>query len=710
MKSSIPWRVFIITLIVAFVALGGIFIYQYIQYKKIESRLSSAYSFGNYQSPELYKLFSTFSEADNAFRLYTITFKKENFITYNNKIDSIKVVIDSLASLPIEENPINKNAFSQKEIAVEYIFLKRQMDKIVSYSKDTLQLISDKNKSQNFKSTRPQIITSDSIINRILKDSTKYDQKQDTVVKKKDGLFNRIFRAKDDTLINNTNTELLNVNQIDIIQRNIDHLIVSNEKIYQSNLKNLSEIFKNLQETEQNLLLANISLLNNLKKGIEKLQEIEFKNHQLLQEQDLNSFEKSANNFRQQLIYAFIIMVLMLLLIFNYRYRAYRYELRLIKEKDYAAKIAKEKTNVLANVSHEIRTPINSLKGLVKNIKDNNNQSIDKGLLETIDHDITLVNNTINDILNLSKIESNTFEVKNDKLFPHELLNDVVSLNQYLAQSKGLAFTVNNNIPENISIVNNSFRIRQIISNLITNAIKYTNQGSVHVEAGIKEKQNSNFLIVTVKDTGIGISEEQKHHVFRKYYIADTEKMSGGFGLGLYISKLLSEQINGTINFTSQLGKGSVFTFELPIKEISESKNSNRNLKISDLPADLNMAFIDDSKINLFFVQQLFGKRENITFFHSATQALKHFETHPVDIIITDLKMSEMDGWQLLNQIKSNSDFKNTKVFVWTAELMLLEQVYNQKSAYQFDDIINKPIEEQNLVATVLKHVNTNKD
>lgn len=710
MKSNITWRIFIITLVLAFIALGGIFIYQYIQYRKIENRLSSAYTFGTYQSPALYKLFSTFSEADNAFRQYTITFKKENFDTYNKKIDSIKLVIDSLASLPIDENPIDRNSFSQKEIAVEYILLKRQMDQIVSYSKDTLNQFSDKNNPRNFKPASPKIITADSVINRILQDSTKFTEKKDTVVKKKDALFNRIFRAKDDTLINNSNSEVLNVNLIDVIQRNIDHLVVSNEKVYRSNLSNLSSIFKSLQQTEQDLLLANITLLNNLKKGIEKLQELEFRNHQTLQEQDLISFKESAKNFRNQLIYAFIIMLFMLFLIFIYRYRARLYELQLIKEKNYASTIAEEKTNILANISHEIRTPINSLKGLVNNIKANDSQSIDKILLDSIDYDITLVNNTITDILNLSKIESNKAEIKNDPLFPYELVNDVVNLNEYLAQSKGLDFTVNNTISENITFVSNSFRIRQIISNLITNGIKYTKQGSVHVNAYIKEKQNDKFLIVSIKDSGIGISEEEKHHVFRKYYVADKDKNSAGFGLGLYISKLLCDQINGTIHFTSQLGKGSIFTFELPIKEIIEAKKIKQSLQISDIPNNLKIAFIDNSKINLFFVQQLFGRKENITFFHDPQEALNYFNDNRVDIIITDLKMPEIDGWEVLKNIKSSSKFRNTKVFVWTAELMLLDQIYTDKTNFKFDDIINKPIEEENLVATILKHNNMKED
>lgn len=702
-KSNLTLRrIVLFSLIISFAILSTIFIYQYLQYKKVEGRLNAAYSSGHLQSPALYKLFSTFSEADNLFRLYTINFDKKDFNGYRNKLDTIKLVVDSLAALPIDHNPIKTsegNSVTEGNLALQYASLKKQVDDIVFYAQDSLQPLIGRT---TLTSQRPRITQSDSIISKILRDTLELVQEQDTVVKKKEGLFNRIFKAKNDTLVNQKTNEVLNVNQVDIVQRNIDQLISTNERIYKNNLSDLRSVFQKLQQAEKDLITSNYALLSNLKVGIERLQQIEREGIRKAEERDFALYKENSANFGNQLIIALSIMLLMIVFLLYYQYEVASYERKLLDEKEYASKIAEEKTNVLANISHEVRSPLVSLQGVVNLLKNNNDaKTIDKEIIQTIDNDINVINSTVNDILNLSKLEAGSLDIKFDYISPFKLIEDCIGLHQYQAETKKLELINENKIDPHLIIWSNAFRFKQVLSNLISNAIKYTQKGSVKIKSEIKKNGDKQRIVIRIIDAGIGISDSKKDQVFRKYYVADSKNKSGGFGLGLYISKILSEQIKGSISFVSEAGKGTTFTFEVPIKKSRVETKELQQLSVDNLPKDLKIVFIDDSRIGLFFVQQLFKDNQNVRLFDNSQQAWQYLASNPVDVVITDLIMPDLDGWQILNLIKSTPHTSGTKVFVCTAENMLLEGKADKK--YHFDGTINKPINEKNLVANLLK-------
>nr|WP_246512551.1 hybrid sensor histidine kinase/response regulator [Sphingobacterium tabacisoli] len=392
----------------------------------------------------------------------------------------------------------------------------------------------------------------------------------------------------------------------------------------------------------------------------------------------------------------------MIVFLIYYQYQVASYERKLLDEKEYASKIAEEKTNVLANISHEVRSPLVSLQGVVNILKNNNDaKTIDKEIIQTIDNDINVINSTVNDILNLSKLEAGSLDIKFGYISPYKLIEDSIGLHHYQAETKKLELINANKVDPQLMIWGNAFRFKQVLSNLISNAIKYTQKGSITVTAEVKKVGDKQRVIIRVIDTGIGITENKKDQVFRKYYIADNKNKSGGFGLGLYISKILSDQIKGSISFISEAGKGTTFTFEIPIEKSHIEAIESQQLTVSNLPQDLKIVFIDDSRIGLFFVQQLFNNNQNVRLFDNSQQAWAYLASNPVDVVVTDLIMPELDGWGILNRIRSTPAIAHTKVFVCTAENMLLEGKSNQQ--YSFDGIINKPISENNLVATLLK-------
>lgn len=693
-------RLIIISLIIiALLTLSSLIIYQYNQYNQVEKRLNTAYSSVNFQSSTLYRLFSTYSEADYLLRMYSISFNDNLFLEYSQKIDTIKLVIDSLAALPIENNPIKQNEQKDHNLALEYLTLKKQVDNLVLYTKDTVPTILKEKQELVNKNTKLNLLNTDSVVSRILRDSTLKNILNDTIVKKKEGFFKRVFQSKDDTIVNRNEQNLHNYELINVVlKNNIQELVTNNNREFNNNIKQLKNTFQQLKTKESELLLSNFRLLNNLKNGIEKLRQLEYESNKKIQHKDFIVYKQNTTNLRTQLIFALSLMLFMVFLVISYQNQVFSFEKKLIKEKDYADKVAEEKTSVLANISHEIRTPLNSLKGLISILQNNNSSNkIDKEIINSIDHDITVITSTINDILSLSKLESESLKIKNENINIYNLIEDLINLHTFQAESKKLNFYNNNTIDKNIIIFSNPFRIKQIMSNLITNAIKYTNYGEVTVTSSI---ENNSLLIVKVEDTGIGIDKEESNLIFRKYYVTNNKSKVGGFGLGLYISKILSEQMGGKISLESTLGKGTIFTFELPIINIEENHiNNPQSYKISDIPENLNIIIIDDSRINLFFIQQIFKERKNTHTFIDAEQALNYIHNNTVDIVVTDIKMPKVTGWDILKAIKSNSKFDNVKVFASTAEPLLLE--YNKEN-YHFDGIINKPIKEHEIVYKII--------
>ncbi|WP_238387316.1 ATP-binding protein [Sphingobacterium olei] len=696
----------IYSLIFSFIFLSFIFVYQYSQYGLVEKRLNAAYSVGQTPSDGLYKLFSTYSEADNLFRLYTIDFTKENYGAYKDKIDTIKYYVDSLSSLPIAENLFNNSATviaTKDNLAMEYANLKKDVDHLILFAKDSLSILSDP--INNYKPQKSTIST-DQVISKILKDTSHLMTFQDTVINKKKSLFSRIFNSKNDTLLSNRSNQNFNINQIDLIQRNIENLVTQQERTSNSNIKNLQRAFLKLQETERILIFSNYHLLNNLKTGIDRLEQHEIELRRKAEELDFIQYKNNTQQFGLQLAGALAIMLLMILFIIYYQYNAATYERKIRNEKEYANKIAEEKTSVLATISHEIRTPINALLGVVDIIKKSKGlNNDDQKLILSANYELMLINSTVNDILGLSKLETGSLHVINEYFAPHQLLSDVIKLHTYQAEAKGLLFTYHIDFDPKIQIYSNALRIKQIASNLVGNAIKYTKKGSVSFSARIERYKDKQNILIEVKDTGIGISDENKAHIFRKYYITETKNKIGGFGLGLYISKLLCEQLNGNISFNSKFGVGSTFTLSVPIQKQLLSEEISEPPTIADLPDDLRIVIIDDSRINLLFIQQFLGQKKHVYTFDEGQDALDFLKDNDVDIILTDMQMPEINGWDILNNIREIEQNQHIKVFALTSEKMLLEGQNVSKFKHTFDGILSKPIDEQELVITILKNL-----
>ncbi|MCM1184985.1 MAG: response regulator [Lachnoclostridium sp.] len=391
------------------------------------------------------------------------------------------------------------------------------------------------------------------------------------------------------------------------------------------------------------------------------------------------------------------------------------------KAKDEAVRANEAKSLFLSNMSHEIRTPINAVLGMNEMIL---RECTDEQLLSyaaNIQSSGKTLLFLINDILDMSKIESGKMEiVKVDYVFG-DLLMDLWNVIFLRAQEKGLtlSFSLDETMPK--TLYGDDVRIKQIVTNLLTNAVKYTPQGGIEVCAAYERKGEEQInLILSVKDTGMGIKEEDMGKLFESFQRLDEEKNRNieGTGLGMNITMSLLKLMDGDMKVESEYGKGSTFTVTIPQRIVCadptgsfetikgrQEQNYRGKQQIFEAP-EASVLVVDDNDMNRKVFQSLLKRTKmKITTADSGRQCLELVEKEPFHIIFMDHMMPEMDGIETLHEIRKLSDFPNedTPVIVLTANALSgAREAYLQEG---FVDFLTKPIDGDLLEQTIAKYL-----
>ena len=392
-------------------------------------------------------------------------------------------------------------------------------------------------------------------------------------------------------------------------------------------------------------------------------------------------------------------------------------ENRLIEEAQ-SANIAK--SSFISNISHEIRTPINVVLGMDELIL---RECSDENILryaENIDVASRTLLSLINDVLDFSKIESGKLDVLNNEYKLGTMLYDSYNLSLNLAKTKHQQFDLDVDPSLPSELAGDDVRIRQVISNILSNAVKYTPEHGeiiITVRQEALDEQNI-ILIISVTDNGIGIKPEDQPHVFENFQRLELEKNRSiqGTGLGLAITKNLVTLMHGTISLESEYGKGSTFTVRIPqtivdsspIGEFNEhySEGSAHKHTTSFIAPDAHILSVDDVQMNLdVFTGLLKQTKVKIDTALSGTEALKLISKNHYDIIFLDHMMPEMDGIEVHNRMQKmeNNPNANTPVIMLTANATMGADKKYLNSG--FTDYLSKPIKPSELEKVVYKHL-----
>ncbi|MBY7793027.1 response regulator [Vibrio fluvialis] len=356
------------------------------------------------------------------------------------------------------------------------------------------------------------------------------------------------------------------------------------------------------------------------------------------------------------------------------------------------------KSQFLAMMSHELRTPLNAVLGLIDLLRDDSD-AYQQEMLEQMENSAELLLVIINDILDLSRIESGHFELQRHWISLSKKLQHALEYHSQVAQAKDIKFNVKASICEQFEYWVDSVRLTQILFNIIGNAIKFTHQGFVDVSLVTARDR----LEIEVRDSGIGIDNERIEHLFSPFIQADTSitRNYGGTGLGLAITKHLVELMGGTIKVNSKLGEGSLFTISIPLESRStEAANENAG-QLSDtktydaLDNSKHILVVEDTKTNQMVIQLLLNRMGyNVTIANNGQHALELIEKNrSFDLIFMDISMPIMDGIQATRILRSQR--LTTPIIALTAHSMNSD--HQNCLAAGMNDIVLKPIRSKEL-------------
>jgi len=364
------------------------------------------------------------------------------------------------------------------------------------------------------------------------------------------------------------------------------------------------------------------------------------------------------------------------------------------------SELARAKTNFLSTMSHELRTPLNSVIGLAELLRENYKDENQRKQIEILLFSANGLLSLINDVLDINKLDAGKLELEKTKFSLLKLVRGITSAMEAKAKEKGITFQLEiSNIGEEETFNSDPTRLGQILNNLISNAIKFTTEGTVTFKlAKINTDDSYAEILFEVIDTGIGIDPQQQEQIFQPFQqaMAQTTRKFGGTGLGLTIVRELLEMFGSHIQVTSALGKGTTMSFTLRLECMANNPveiGLKRDNELQDF-SKLRVLLAEDNQINIFFMKQLFKRWEiNPDYAANGKETLEMVKVKNYDVILMDMYMPEMDGIAATEAIRKLADSEKASTYIIALTASVSGVLQHRVMEAGINDYLQKPFQ-----------------
>ncbi|EES6262276.1 TPA: aerobic respiration two-component sensor histidine kinase ArcB [Escherichia coli] len=375
---------------------------------------------------------------------------------------------------------------------------------------------------------------------------------------------------------------------------------------------------------------------------------------------------------------------------------------------DALERASRDKTTFISIISHELRTPLNGIVGLSRILLDTELTAEQEKYLKTIHVSAVTLGNIFNDIIDMDKMERRKVQLDNQPVDFTSFLADLENLSALQAQQKGLRFNLEPTLPLPHQVITDGTRLRQILWNLISNAVKFTQQGQVTVRVRYDE---GDMLHFEVEDSGIGIPQDELDKIFAMYYqVKDSHggKPATGTGIGLAVSRRLAKNMGGDITVTSEQGKGSTFTLTIHAPSVAEEVDDAFDEDDMPLPA-LNVLLVEDIELNVIVARSVLEKLGNsVDVAMTGKAALEMFKPGEYDLVLLDIQLPDMTGLDISRELTKRYPREDLPPLVaLTANVLKDKQEYLNAG---MDDVLSKPLSVPALTAMIKKFWDTQDD
>ncbi|SRX73295.1 ATP-binding response regulator [Aequorivita antarctica] len=623
-------------------------------------------------------------ETDGFSRLALLTESDDDFEKYMVMTESLFKKIEEIKSLTTNDFQI------------------KQLDSVNSLVKE---------KNRNIEQLRILRLTNqkDTSLDDIMKEVRKLEasiglNSVESMVKNPSNLSNkdrRIWEAYADYLNSSSLRDTSTVKS-----KTVDSMLTASRYIVAEAKKENSRIRESLMQKENELIRNDLNISERLREIIASFDREITKNNNIEKQQRAESMERTKQILKFAGILGGIVVLLFSYFILSDFFRAERFKKNLEESKNYAESLLKSRELLISTVSHDLKTPLNTISGYAELFENSNLSEKQKYYLAQITSSSHFISHLVDDLLDFSKLEAGKLPLESIPFSLENIITEAGSAAKqlYLQKPVELKISISETIKNKI-FESDPLRIRQIINNLVGNAFKFTEHGSVEIKVEELENKNTISTIqISVIDTGIGISKEKQELVFNEFTQAETEiaHKFGGSGLGLAISKKLTELLGGTIKVESVLGDGSSFILNLPLKNSERVLTKISSEKVNSFKG-LKVVLIDDDETMRALLQEIF---EQMDITSKAFRSYDDFKASDLGFnfhfVLTDIQMPQTDGFTLLKRLKNGEilSYKNQAVIAMTGSREHSRDFYLEKG---FAEMLPKPFSKQELIAVLNK-------